>query len=174
MNCAQLTTTFYQTENNMNKIAGITLTILSILMAIALGAELKAFIDVPALLIVFGITLGGLISRHGVGGIKQLFDGENNQAPINTVVNSALLAAIIASVVATVVLLTNMGSPKDLGPALAVSMLSTLYAVVIFVVGYAANANAKISISSILLLIGALLVSGLFYIAGFIIAIFMK
>ena len=158
----------------MNKIVGFALIIISIGMAMALGGDLKAFVDVPSVIMVFGISLGGLIARHGFGAVKQLFDGQNNQGPIETLVNTALLAAIIASLVATVALLSNMGSPTDIGPALAVSMLSTLYAVIICVVCYAFNANAKIPASSALLLIATLLVSGLFYIAGFIIAMYMK
>lgn len=157
-----------------NKLIGKLIILAVVVFAILLGGGLGAFVDVPALLMIIGISLGTVVSRHGFKGITQILDEQHNLPALKTMADAAALASIIASLVATVVLLSNMNGLKDIGPSLAVSMLGTFYAFIMFLLCFAFNPKFKINASSALLLMAAVMTSSLFYIAGFIISLFLK
>lgn len=150
----------------MNKIIGSVIILASILLPMQLGMNLSAFIDVPALMIVVGISVGVIIVRHGNGAIAQLFDGENNVEVVNSLFLAVCCSAIIANLISMVVLLSELGDPKVVGPAIAVAVLSTVYMVLAVIMCLALNRQFTIDGGKALLILAPVLMSGIFYVGA--------
>lgn len=147
----------------MNKIVGSLIILASILLPMQLGINLSGFIDIPALMIVLGISLGVIIVRHGIGAIAQLFDSENNLDTVNSLFLAACCGAILANLIAMVVLLSQMGDAKVVGPAIAVAVLSSFYAVLLVIMCLALNRQFTIDSGKALLILTPVIISGIFY-----------
>ena len=151
----------------MNKGIATLLILFSIIAPAGLGMDIFHYIDIPSLIIVFGLSIGVVIARHDIAGLKQLFNREHNITIIPSLCLGACLAAIIANLMALVVILTNLSDIKTLGPAVAVGVLSSLYCVLINLLGYCLNNQYTIKTSNGIMLIIPMLLSGLLYIAVF-------
>jgi flagellar motor component MotA len=130
---------------------------------IMLGGDFLYFIDMPALVLVVGMTIGAILMRHGASGFSQLLDVDNNEAVADTMGNAALLAGLIATPIAAIYLLSSYDGPKVVGPALAVSMLGTAYGYIIYAIGYFMSPKLTIKNASAVLLLAAGLVSTFFH-----------
>jgi len=110
--------------------------------AMAFGGHPLMFIDLPSVFVVLGISSGVLLSRFtpaelGVG-LRALMSRPGTEpeqrralAVLNTMRLATLGAGAAGFLMGIVMMLGNLADPSAIGPAMAVALLSTLYAVVI-------------------------------------------
>jgi flagellar motor component MotA len=114
-----------------------------IVAGILLGGELRLFLDVPSVTIVFGCTVAFTFAYHSVGKTFAAFgaalgntevSGADAQVHIRVLSTVRVLASasgVMGSLIGLVNMLANMDDPKSIGPAMAVALLTVLYGVFI-------------------------------------------
>ena len=125
----------------MDKFLGFFIVLFSLALAMSITGNLLIFIDVPSVLIIAGVTVGGMILGYGFNVFK-LFSLPLKQnssllkehyfqiiSLYQLIINLALGAAVLAIIIALVKILSNLADPKQIGPALAIALLSAFYAV---------------------------------------------
>ena len=125
----------------MDKLAGILVAFITLFLALSASGTLIIYIDVPSILIVGGLTLGGILTGYGSYGFTLLFIPLKNDTEINNdnyfqvvsfyqfLENLVIGAAFLAIFIAMIGLLSNMDDPKKIGPAIAIALLSVFYAI---------------------------------------------
>ncbi len=123
-----------------------TLLILAVL-AFAVGFHnVRYFVDMPSLILVFGLTHLVIIATSGLSGLKTLYifwllgasDGQANVTQIGKIGCLASLGSGGAGcLIGMILMLQNLSDPSALGSGMAVTALSGLYgmlaALIIFV-----------------------------------------
>jgi len=126
---------------------GLLLTVSALLMGMLLGGQIWVFCDVLSCLLVVGVTMGLLVLTHGLPAtVTSLFGGlgrlimpgrfapwmpEESKAAANvasSAIRFALLSAVLAGLISFVAMLQKLNDPTEIGPAVAVMMLSAFYA----------------------------------------------
>ena len=114
-----------------------------ILLGITLGGELRLFIDLPSIAIVSGLTVFLTFAYHQAGkslnafltafGSGQLSPSEAQEKIriLWTARGLASASGVVGCLIGFVNMLANLDDPKSIGPAMAVSLLTLLYAVLI-------------------------------------------
>ena len=115
---------------------GIIILIGSIIGAMSLSSTLHYFLDLPSLLIVVGPVIGALISRHGFQGFKDLFSSDNKEV-LTTIGVTALVSGVLGSIIGYVAMLANLTNTSMIGPSMAVSLLSSFYGLLTFIICFA-------------------------------------
>ena len=120
-------------------VLGLTMLILGM----ELGGAVHLFIDYPSLTIVLGITCFFTFAHHTAGGTVAAFKAAlSNQAltveemqrherVLSTMRTLASAAGVLGSLIGFVNMLANLDDPKNIGPAMAVAMLTLFYGVII-------------------------------------------
>ena len=133
---------------NGSAIGGILCTGLMIVCGILMGSPLVIFFDLTSVLIVLAGTAGMIMAVHGFGGLTDyllggwfhlLFSKEPVKAErcrdvisvAQTGGRGAILMATAASMIGLTQMLTNLADPTAIGPAFAVCLLTSFYAVVL-------------------------------------------
>ena len=109
------------------------------IVPIATGGDIALFVNIPSLIIVVGITLGGLFASGkcpcnlisiswGKRDIGELFRAAEVYRYAGKL---GIASGIIGSLIGLILILANMDDPALLGPALAIAILTTFYGVVI-------------------------------------------
>lgn len=122
-------------------------------LGITMHGSLQAFFDLPSILIV--VTTGFLLASASHGGLRVLSAlvagasrvvvedevSARDAAILVTLRNTLCAAGAAGYVIGMAQMLRNMEDPSRIGPAMAVALLTTLYAVVLgeLVVGLMAN-----------------------------------
>ena len=113
------------------------------LVGMAMGGPLNSFIDLPSVLIVLGPTVcltsgyhsfGGLMSaiRAAIGtGTLSAVDAHNYIHTLLTARRIAGGSGALGGLIGMVNMLSHMDDPSAIGPAMAVLLLSILYAVML-------------------------------------------
>ena len=115
------------------KIISLLIIVFAIVAAIFAGGDIRAFIDVPSLLVVTGPVIASISAKHGLEGFKELFrEGENQSKILHTMGVTAILAGAIGAMIGLIIMLGNLSDKSALGPALAISLLTLLYGLLIF------------------------------------------
>ena len=115
------------------KIISLLIIVFAIVAAIFVGGDIRAFIDVPSLLTVIFPVIASISAKHGLEGFKELFrEGENQSKILHTMGVTAILAGAIGTMIGLVIILGNLSDKSTLGPALAISLLTLLYGLLIF------------------------------------------
>jgi flagellar motor component MotA len=112
-----------------------------IITACAMGVHIQAFINIPSLLITVGGGLLFTLTAHGAGSLKAAVDvgffdkaAADNDAKKHAQVLQTLRTTVLASgglglVIGWVQMLVQLDDPTQIGPAIAVSILTVLYAI---------------------------------------------
>tara|TARA_Y100000590_G_C15295080_1_gene854071 strand:+ start:287 stop:682 length:396 start_codon:yes stop_codon:yes gene_type:complete len=116
------------------KVISLLIIVFAIVAAISVGAgDILAFIDVPSLLVVIGPVIASISAKHGLEGFKELFrEGENQSKILHTMGVTAFLAGAIGTMIGLVIMLGNLQDQAAIGPAMAISLLTILYGLLIF------------------------------------------
>ena len=115
------------------KIISLLIIVSAILGTILVSSGIGAFIDVPSLLTVIIPVIASISAKHGLEGFKELFrEGENQSKILHTMGVTAILAGAIGTMIGLVIILGNLSDKSALGPALAISLLTLLYGLLIF------------------------------------------
>lgn len=146
------------------KLIAYVLMLAVIVLVINLGSSTMAFIDIPSLLLVFGLSGLGVVSRHGLAGLKQLFDGEQNEQAVYTLAYGGLIAGMLAFPLSAVNVLSAFDGLKSIGPALAVTLLSPFYGLLIYLSCFMLNTKMKVETQAVVLMLPLALVSVLTFI----------
>lgn len=116
----------------MKKIIGLIGFVATVVVAILYGSHLGLFIDVPSLVLVTGATVFLLITRHNVKDILSLTDEVTSSG-----ITAALFSGAIGNIIGMVQILQHLSDPTHIGPALALSLLSVFYGLVLAAIFYA-------------------------------------
>ena len=122
------------------RLVGAGLAVTTVVGAMSLGTALPIFIDILSIGLVLGPTLGLLLATYGVRGsmeaVRTLFGGAPNEAVLARSTSFFILSGgvaigsgVVGVLVGAVVLLDGMTDVSTIGPAMAVIVLSSLYAV---------------------------------------------
>ena len=115
------------------KIISLLIIVFAIVAAISVGGDIRAFIDVPSLLVVIGPVIASISAKHGLEGFKELFrEGENQSKILNTMGVTAFLVGAIGAMIGFIIMLGNLQDQAAIGPAMAISLLTTFYGLLIF------------------------------------------
>lgn len=99
-------------------------------LVLFLSGSISAFLDIPSLLLIGGGVLIPVWARHGKEGIFGLFMGEDENV-FYTASIAALLTGALGSLIGLVLMLQNLSDPSAIGPAMAVSLLTLVYGILI-------------------------------------------
>ncbi len=121
-----------------------------ILLAAAAGHRLNAFLDLAGLLLTTGGTIALLVVSLGLGAFKStartLLSGPASEADavatrcfLRQTATYALACGYLGSVLGMMLVLMNMADPSQIGPGLALALLSQVYGVVIALLAYCAS-----------------------------------
>jgi len=125
----------------VSKLTGIFIAFTTLFLALAVSGSLVIYIDIPSILIVGGLTLGGILTGYGSHGFTLLLIPLKKESDINNdtyfqvvsfyqfLANLVIGAAFAAVFISVIGLLSNMDDPKKIGPAIAISLLSVFYAI---------------------------------------------
>ena len=117
---------------------------LSLLVAaIGLNTHIHLFINLPSFIIVVGCSLTFTLAYHSADRVFKAFiaalsDGRLNrneslqhQSVLSTIRVITSASGVIGTLIGLVSMLAKMDDPKSIGPAMAVALLTALYAVII-------------------------------------------
>ena len=133
---------------NIQAILGLTGVVGLILFGILLGSPLTIFLDPPSVLITGGGTLALLTATHGfresmgaiVSGLRGMFtkaDGlgiethEHNAHIAQTGGTLCISMGVAGASIGLIQMLANLEDPTAIGPAMAVALLTSFYAVLL-------------------------------------------
>ena len=135
---------------NIYAISGLLVTIAVITCAILLGSPLFIFLDLPSSMIVLGGTFFVILATHGpagpftyvLGGLQRIFF-PSTTAPwsadecrmaayvAKTGGTAAIMMAACGAMIGLTQMFTNMEDPASIGPAMAVCLLTSFYAILL-------------------------------------------
>lgn len=118
----------------MLRIIGLIVLILALMVGI--GSNLTAMLDMPSAVLVVGMTVGMvLLGRHDLGAmVGGIFSGGSDEQSRAAVAGwkatrfYALAAGAIGATAGLVLMLKDMRDPSAIGPAMALCLLSAMYA----------------------------------------------
>lgn len=124
--------------------------VLAVLWWSGIGAGgFHMFYDLPSMIMVTALTVGGVLIAHGWGGIRQVFSRDGDCKLAVAVLTSAHQfawgAGLLSTFVGLIMLLQNMADPPTVGPGIAVGLLPLLYAAVLaeFIISPVRRARAS-------------------------------
>ncbi|WP_299264366.1 hypothetical protein [uncultured Psychrosphaera sp.] len=124
----------------MFKLIGLFICIASIAVVMKAGGGFNMYVNLPTLLLLFGITLAGTIVGYGKQTIYYFMLAGKKQIPskdllpalnfFNYISRLTLYSGICAFFISAVVILVNFTDVKMLGPAIAITLLNIIYGLV--------------------------------------------
>ena len=112
-----------------------------LLAAVLMGSSLGAFINLPSMLVVIAGMICFSLAHHDAGAIRDaLRHALSNDPSPNVQKDISVLATlrkttygsgVAGTLIGLVQMLQNLDDPKSIGPAMAVAILTALYAVLI-------------------------------------------
>ena len=121
----------------MKKIIGYIVSFT--LIALAMETPL-AFVNIPSVLIVFGLTFGGLLAdgRSIIQFCSALFDKHASPSQLHEANDTAYAAGnyaigsgFVGTLIGVILMLGSLTDPAAVGPSMAVALLTVLYAVLL-------------------------------------------
>lgn len=119
------------------------LGLIMLILGMELGGAVGLFIDYPSLIIVLGTTCFFTFAHHTVRGTVAAFKAalssqavtaeevRRHERVLSTMRILASAAGVLGSLIGFVNMLANLDDPKNIGPAMAVAMLTLFYGVII-------------------------------------------
>ena len=115
------------------KIISLLIIVSAILGTILVASSIGAFIDVASVLAVIIPVIASIPAKHGLEGFKELFrEGENQNKVLHTMGLTGIIAGAIGTMIGLVIMLGNLQDKAAIGPAIAISLLTLLYGLLIF------------------------------------------
>ena len=125
---------------NRRTIFSFIVLMMTVVCAIFMGGTLAAFVSVPSLLILSSVTIGGVLWTNSLADIDEgLSDWLANRLDdagrercyriFSQAANLAVVAGFVGVLIGLIQMLRNLADSSAIGPAMAVALLSLLYAV---------------------------------------------
>ncbi len=111
-------------QNPIRVLAAYILYLLIVLLAMGIGGNLLTFIDIPSMLIVFGGTFAISIVVIGVNG----GDARSKLYGWQFLSVAFFVTALVGAVAGFVAMTASFTEPSEIGPAMAIVLLSPFYA----------------------------------------------
>ena len=119
------------------KIISLLIIVFAIVGAILVSSGIGAFIDIPSLLTVIFPVIASISAKHGLEGFKELFrEGENQSKILHTMGVTGIFMGFIGSLIGLIIMLGNLSEQAAIGPAMAISILTTFYGALIFLFSF--------------------------------------
>ena len=135
------------------KVLSIFIFGFSIVATILIEADLRAFLDVPSILVVIGPVIASISAKHGLEGFKELFrEGENQSKILHTMGVTGIFMGFIGSIIGLIIMLGNLQAKAAIGPAMAISLLTTFYGALIFLFSFLIG-NFRVRLSYLLVIL---------------------
>ena len=127
---------------NIRTMSALVVMMTTIVCAILMGGPLAHFVSVPGLLLFFSVTIGVVLWGNSLddiaGGVsdwlgnRALDDAgrERCHRIFSQAANFAVASGFVGVLIGLVQMLQNLEDPSAIGPAMAMALLSLLYAVV--------------------------------------------
>lgn len=128
----------------MKSLICLILSFMTIIGLILIGSPLYPFIDAQSLLLVLGLSLLMVVARH------QRSDSVVEVA--QTLTLAGPISGAISSLIGIVLMLLKISQPSEIGPAMAVVVLSVLYGSLIGLVGLIFQGKPKSTFTPTLML----------------------
>jgi hypothetical protein len=114
---------------------GITVAVLGVGLAIALGSNPQTFVDVPGILFVVFVGLGVILAGHGIGGISSvplaISGSEEDKAQAQTVLETSIDAFVavgwLGVLIGGIQMLGGTNDPTTVGAGMATVLLTAFY-----------------------------------------------
>ena len=150
------------------RILGVLISLVIIGLLMNLVGDSSMYFDVPSLLLVIVVAAGAVLGRHGFKGFAQIGHKHNNEAVLYTISNAALMAGLIGTFLAMISLLSHSGEYKIIHdePSIAVTLMPSLYPVVLFPLCYTLGEKFEVSVGTALLLLANVLVCAIAFASG--------
>jgi flagellar motor component MotA len=115
----------------------------TLLIAISINSSFSMFINIPSLLFIFLIPLFFTLAYHHPfelskavldalsGQPIQKHTSESHQYVLSTLRLITSASGVMGSLIGLINMLANMDDPKNIGPAMAMALLTALYAVMV-------------------------------------------
>ena len=117
---------------------GFLSSLAAIVAAMMFGSSAMLFINAPSAIIVAAVGFGVVVHAHGFDGLGLLFEATFSQVSPDTAGQAAEAARTasrsftgagwIGLIIGCVQMLANMNDPTQIGPAMAVALLTVFYA----------------------------------------------
>jgi len=126
----------------ITRLIGLSIFVLMVFACLMLGGHLGNYIDIPSLVFVTGVLVGGMMMCFGVDKIADAFVGALTgefAMPVPARVRLARIAVfarayqlswgagLVGSVIGLIAMLSDLSSPHAIGAGLAVALLTTFY-----------------------------------------------
>ena len=119
------------------KVLSICVVGFTFVAAILIASDLRAFLDVPSILVVSGPVIASISAKHGLEGFKELFrEGENQSKILHTMGVTGIFMGFIGSLIGLIIMLGNLSDKAAIGPTMAISLLTTFYGALIFLFSF--------------------------------------
>ena len=123
-------------------IVGFVIILAFLLSAVLIGANLLLFIDIPSVLIVGGIVIGGIVMSFGYSlplrtmktalqkeGVKDLAEMREYVNVLSMASQLSIAAGVAGTLIGVVQMLATMNDPSKIGSSLACALLTAFYGV---------------------------------------------
>lgn len=124
----------------MFKLIGLIICIASIAVVADEQGPVGMYLDIPALVLLFGITLAGTVIGYGKQSIYYFKLAGKTKIPskdllpalnfFNYISRLTFYSSICAFFISAIVILINISDLKMLGPAIALTLLNIIYGVI--------------------------------------------
>ena len=126
----------------MSRFLFILLGFISLIAAISINGELLIFIDTTSLMLIILLPLFFTMAFHGPTGLLKAVhislsaakldeQATPHEHTLSTLRVTTSASGVVGSLIGFVSMLAQMDDPSKIGPAMAVSLLTALYAVII-------------------------------------------
>lgn len=123
------------------KLIGLFISLATLTLLLLLGGFPFMFLDIPSLVIMVGIILGGAIFGYGNHIFSYIRSSRKDRISsselfatldfYNYLTRLTLYAGILSFVIASALLLAQSGDMKAIGPSVALAMLTCLYGMMV-------------------------------------------
>jgi len=124
----------------MFKLIGLIICCASIAVVADAQGSFAMYLDVPALVLLFGITLAGIVVGYGKQSIYYFRLAGKKQIPpkdllpalnfFNYISRLTFYSSVCAFLISLIIIIINIDESKMLGPAIAITLLNIIYGLV--------------------------------------------
>ncbi len=127
-----------------SNVLGLLTVIIVIIGAISLGGSLKLFINIPSFIIVFGISMGGLVYRFGFSGFGLLFGNSKTKLVFCQYGKFlSIISGLLGTIIAIIQCFSNIDNFSRASEAFAISFVCLFYGFLLSLIFHLLEKNTE-------------------------------